>query len=654
MPAHQEVSLHQAISGRLLVVPDYQRPYAWEKTQLDDLWEDIDLLGRHGRHYTGTLVLKSREEPSVLTSMGQSLTLSDVVDGQQRLTTCFILLDRLRRAFETLAEEDVEDAAETAVHIRTSYGLVKIKRADQPRLQLGKELNAYWVDTVLGDHPAGVDQLTSGHERLCFAAEYFDQQITNLVQDVEADIANERLRELLERVTSGLKFLVYEVDSAAEVGVIFETLNGRGKPLSELEKIKNYLLFLVRTIPDDRADQLASLVNEKWAQIFADLAGLGVDEDRLLRAHWLATRDPIPKSWHGAASIKGQLARSDYVRRSDRLSGGTNARDDEQLVNDLALRVESYVRELQLCALYLRETYDPAASLADLKSDRENVRRRSAALRRGRNVATFQPLLFACRLKHPDDGAAYAELLRACETYAARVFTIAQRRSNAGQSTLYRIAFRIFEGSLTVAQAVREIDGLTWSYADDDRVTGSLTIGEDWYHRRGHKYFLYEYELHLIPAGALQPNYSDFTGERFNQTTEHILPQGPDWQSSDWGQSFSKEQHLALVHSLGNLVLTLDNSSYSNKEFGAKKGSAMSAGPCYATSSLRQEQLIARNDHWSPATIEDRLAALRVFALQRWPLTLPSTDTAEAVVQLRDSVPELDDDDDGVDDVDLT
>jgi hypothetical protein len=304
------------------------------------------------------------------------------------------------------------------------------------------------------------------------------------------------------------------------------------------------------------------------------------------------------------------------------------------------------VRQLRLCSLFVKETYETKPALSSFTSDRERVRERSEALRRTRNVAIFQPLLFACRLRHPDDGPAYAELLRACETYAARVFTIGQRRANAGQSTLYRIGHRLFNGALTVDQAVREIDALAWNYADDDRLASNLSSTEDWYHRRGHKYFLYEYELHLLPAGALQPNYSDFVGDRYNQTTEHILPQTPDLEKSDWGRHFTKDQHLALMHGLGNLVLTLDNSSYSNKEFRAKKGTPASSGPCYATSSLRQEQRLARHDQWSPSEIENRVAELRAFALKRWPLTPPTTETAEAVVELRDSVPELDDDDD--------
>src|SRR5680860_1252317 len=103
MANQQEVTLHQAVGDRMLFVPDYQRPYAWEAKQLEDLWNDLDLLGPDGAHYAGTLVLRERtdDDPGeTTTSMddaGNVLRHNDVVDGQQRLITCFVLLDRIRR-----------------------------------------------------------------------------------------------------------------------------------------------------------------------------------------------------------------------------------------------------------------------------------------------------------------------------------------------------------------------------------------------------------------------------------------------------------------------------------------------------------------------------------------------------------------------------
>jgi uncharacterized protein with ParB-like and HNH nuclease domain len=121
VPQTQEVRLPAVVNERLLAVPDYQRPYAWGSKQLSDLWEDLDLLGPGGSHYAGTLVLRDAPGPNgVLTSEeddGTVLPHVQVVDGQQRLTTCLLLLDRIRRLLESLAD-DVEGAGTIVVVVR--------------------------------------------------------------------------------------------------------------------------------------------------------------------------------------------------------------------------------------------------------------------------------------------------------------------------------------------------------------------------------------------------------------------------------------------------------------------------------------------------------------------------------------------------------
>lgn len=266
MPSTQEVRLPAVINERLLEIPDYQRPYAWRRKQLEDLWEDLDLLGPAGSHYAGTLVLRDvlMSDGAPQTSVaddGATLRHCEVVDGQQRLTTCLLLLDRVRRRLDVLASDGVQDAANVSARIRATYGMVSVDHAQLPKLRLGAGLNPYWVDVSLGEQHFVGPALIAGQERLRDAAAFFDEKIATLTADDSA-AEFDRLKDLQRRVTAGLGFLVYEVQSIAEVGVIFETLNERGRDLSDLEKTKNYLLYLARSIKDGRSEQLAELINE--------------------------------------------------------------------------------------------------------------------------------------------------------------------------------------------------------------------------------------------------------------------------------------------------------------------------------------------------------------------------------------------------------
>jgi hypothetical protein len=71
------------------------------------------------------------------------------------------------------------------------------------------------------------------------------------------------------------------------------------------------------------------------------------------------------------------------------------------------------------------------------------------------------------------------------------------------------------------------------------------------------------------------------------------------------------------VHDLGNLVLTFDNSTYSNKEFPRKKGEAGRKG-CYANSALFAERELALYTDWDYQAYENRRHKIEEWMLVRW------------------------------------
>lgn len=55
--------------NRLFRIPDYQRGYAWQQSQLIDFWDDLVNLQDGRYHYTGLLSLKNLKS-SETTSWG--------------------------------------------------------------------------------------------------------------------------------------------------------------------------------------------------------------------------------------------------------------------------------------------------------------------------------------------------------------------------------------------------------------------------------------------------------------------------------------------------------------------------------------------------------------------------------------------------------
>src|SRR5688572_19299509 len=99
-------SLQQLFEDRLFVVPEYQRGYAWEERQIDELLEDLETLPAGSDHYTGTVVLYLQDAEPVTDRSGTTYKRFDIVDGQQRLTTLTILVDRLSAELQTLEGMD--------------------------------------------------------------------------------------------------------------------------------------------------------------------------------------------------------------------------------------------------------------------------------------------------------------------------------------------------------------------------------------------------------------------------------------------------------------------------------------------------------------------------------------------------------------------
>lgn len=97
-------NIEELFSGRLFVVPDYQRGYAWESRQWDEFIEDIELLPSGKDHFTGTIVLHEGSLPPRIDESGKQYAYFNIVDGQQRLTTIVLLLGAIRREMESFAK----------------------------------------------------------------------------------------------------------------------------------------------------------------------------------------------------------------------------------------------------------------------------------------------------------------------------------------------------------------------------------------------------------------------------------------------------------------------------------------------------------------------------------------------------------------------
>lgn len=598
------VSLETLYATRRFAIPDYQRSYSWGRRQWADLIEDLAVLRPGKQHFTGMVVLHQDADDIVVDQGGAEHKRAQVVDGQQRLTTLVLLLDAIRRGARAVGSDALADGIENRF-----LWLIDQQGQRRPKLSFADGTDPYFHARVLDEIPGPQEGAgTPAERRIRDATEFFRSYVDAGVAENGDGAA--WLLDLHNKVSHRLMFNPFFVTDLSEVGVIFEVMNDRGKPLSNMDLVKNYVLYLGQQSDLDE-DMLHDDVMDSWKRIFSGLmqAGLGSggDEDQLLRAHWHMAYDYAPRNWQGSQSIKGRFNLRSYVDQ------------DAELLEDL----RNYVRTLGDASVPYCDVFAPHRAQAFAlfaAQDRIKVVGMSQGLLRTGVVAVFLPALIAARLRHPEDGAGYLELLRACERYAFRVNRLQGSRADAGRSRLLQIAWSLFHGDLTLQDAGKNIDETSLHYCSHKGFVDAFSLDErenDWYSWGGLRYLLYEYERYRTGNEDLAVTWAELQDADRPKTIEHILPQTP---TAVWEEAFSAEERARLTHDLGNLCLTQDNSSYSNKPFAEKKGHSGANHRCYANGALQMERDLAAYDNWTPTELLSRRERIVEWALQRWGL----------------------------------
>lgn len=595
-------------------IPDYQRGYAWTKSQLDDLLNDILTLTDENEHFTGLLVLKENEDSNLVAEIeGTKPKVFDVVDGQQRLTTIVILLNEIKNAMELYGK----DGFGTIPAKITETFLYGPGPGQKPVLKLILDQNNhdYFMHSILnvgGVRLQGPE--IRSNENLAFAQKHF-REYFQIKQLEKADSYPEWLRSFYGKVVGQLKVMVYWLRSSADAGVVFESMNSRGKDPNQLDIVKNYLLFLASKLGHDLNRQLTQSINDSWKTIFRELKAADLpegDEETLLQIHWLTIYNADLKHWNSVGKksfhIKNKFTLLKYVDHYD----------------ELYQQLEDYVTTLGNTAIAFSDIRNPDKKNAfqsySAEPDcRSKIIYYSNKLLRLGILQPFQPLLVAVRLRYPSDAIKYLEMVKLCETYSFRVLSLLTANAS---SFLFTRANQLYNGLVSYETTHEVIRRDLLAHCSD--ATFQSLFSTSWYKVRDRaiKYLLYEYEEKLLQPDPPKIKWETIDGGK--RTIEHILPQTPE-PTGYWVDHFNEEERLRLTDQIGNLTLTEDNSALGRKSFHEKQGRLGQSGACYANSKLKIEQELASVSlvDWTPQTIESRQQRLAFWALDRWHVDAP-------------------------------
>ncbi|WP_039939308.1 GmrSD restriction endonuclease domain-containing protein [Streptomyces himastatinicus] len=579
----RETTFQKLIQGdNQFQIPLYQRTYSWKRHDHERLWADLTeqvaALAQPSqaepmdgdepvRHFLGSVVLAPR--PPLPDTVQRWV----VIDGQQRLTSLMLLACALRdhvRAFDS-SKADL-------IHRR-----YLVNEEDYTGL------DAYRLLPTQADRPAYlacVDQAPSagGEDSIGRAYRFFRTALAEHDPDGDWDAVryiDQALRHRLSLVTitAGPRDNVYR---------IFESLNNTGVPLTQADLLRNYLFMHLPRLGEEVYEKL-------WLPMQTELG-----PDRLVTLAWLDlvlqgdTRAKVGEVYQSQqrrlaaiAASAGEKGLREDVDRLRRLGSVLLRLIEPDREPDQALR-----EALNRLAEWGGEVHYP---LALHILDRVN-----------REIATPEEAVRA---------------LSYVESFLVRRMVCYVRTNNLNR--VLAAAPSELEQDRPLHEAVhRYLSGPRRYWPSDAQLREAARSQPFYWHGKSGQR---AYVLRCLEESYEGAEPVDFS--RAWATIEHVMPQTPtdDWlgvlaEDAD-GDSTAEELHETLVHTLGNLTLTGENTRLSNHPYERKQ-------QIFDNSALRMNREIAGTERWGRAEILARADRLADRAVALWPAPL-AADFAE-------------------------
>jgi hypothetical protein len=663
--ANELHSLSVLFQNRLFRIPDYQRGYAWKHEQLADFWEDLLNLQDDRYHYTGLLSLKAVNRDSVKTWDGDEWIFDigfkpfHVVDGQQRLTTFSILMYEIvafvknRPENKDKNDDDILLGDESLKEISERYILRRRKKNFITTYLFGYETDNPSADylkyKVFNEPFGGTVFETYYTKNLKYAKAFFAD---NLAAMYESD-GIEGIERLYKKLTLRLMFNLHEIEDDYDVFVAFETMNNRGKKLTNLELLKNRLIYLTTLFDDseiDKADkeQLRRNINDAWKEVYYQLGrnqNAPLSDDDFLRAHWITyfrysrkAGDDYIRFLLGKFSAKNVFEKhtvitqaveeaeipSDFEQDDNEIDATPET--EAALVSKLAPPdIHNYVNSLKALAEYWYYSFFPYDSgfSNDEKIWIDKLNRIG--------IGYFRPLVVAALSNEKSTTAAErVTLFKSIERFIFVSFRLGGFQSHYQSSVFYNKAREVLRGAVTLDSVSADLNNTVDGFMDSAmksfiaRTNRRFDAGDGFYGWRDLRYFLFEYEYEKsVKCNIKKVNWSLFTRvEKDKVTIEHILPQTPSkWYWRNMFRAYTAEEIKLLSASLGNLLPLSQsiNSSLQNDSFPDKKNPSNNGRRGYCKGSHSEIEVAAEQD-WTAENILERGQRLLDFMEKRWRL----------------------------------
>lgn len=533
----KETKFQELIEGtKQFVVPLFQRTYSWTEREWKILLDDINELYSMENprpHFIGSIV----NIPACSVPEGVSKFL--LIDGQQRITTLFIILTVLR----DISKDDGTSLSEEI----TNTLLVN---------QYKKDLDYFKLLPTQQDREAFKGILQKDYKEgspITTAYNYFKKEITR------ANLISEQVKNIITTYFSTVSITLDKDDNPY---LVFESLNAKGRPLTQADLIRNYFFMLIHV------DRQQYFYDNFW--------------------------QPMQKS------LDENL--TEFIRHFLMKDGGNVRQSDVyyELKNKVHVdNVEEYLSTIYTFSKYYEKL------LAPNKEDDNEIKKYLIRLNK-LEVTTSYPLLLYFYDNYSNgllNQSEFANILKVLENYLIRRY-VCNYPTNQLNKIFGSIQPSLKNTSLSLLEELKKILQ-SKKYPKDSEFKSSFSDMK--FYGGGDKITKTKFILEAIEESYHHKEVVSYD----NLSIEHIMPQT---LSSEWKNELGIEWediHNLYIHSIGNLTLTAYNSELSNLTFKDKK-------KVYAESHLEINRYFTDISSWNDSTISKRSEDLAEQALTIW------------------------------------
>ena len=256
-----EAQLSKIFSSEFVyIIPPYQRPYAWTDEETNELFDDFYNFyseNNDENYFLGSIVLIKKE----------GSTRSDVIDGQQRLTTLTILLSIL--AYKLKDDEFYDDLREFIIEKgKPTQGILA-----KPRLSLRERDNDFFKKYVQEMRFDELKEVNTDDIQYTEAQKNIKNNSLLLMQRIdEAFSSIEEIKKFVKFLVNQCYLIVVSTTSEDSAFRIFSVMNNRGLSLLPSDIIK---ADLIGKINDDMEKEDYT---HKWEEIEVELTRDGFND----------------------------------------------------------------------------------------------------------------------------------------------------------------------------------------------------------------------------------------------------------------------------------------------------------------------------------------------------------------------------------------